>query len=203
MRKTVLCFGDSNTWGFNPLSGARLPRDMRWPGVLQNRLGEDVKLIEEGMNGRTVFSFYPDGNPLNGAECLLSCLEAYAPVHVLVVFLGINDLFCERDISAAEIAQKLQQAVASAAHRHADMRTVILPPLPVRDGTRQDLLYGREISESHLFASEYKAAARRLGCLFFDPGVIIESSDIDGVHIEADNHIKLGLRLSDFVSELF
>ena len=199
MPKTILCFGNSNTWGFNPLNGTRLPKSMRWPGVLHGRLGEGVHLIEEGLNGRTVFGFYPDGNPLNGAESLLANLEAYAPVQVLVVFLGINDLFCERGITAAAIAQKLEQTVASAAQKNPDMRTVILPPLPVRDGVRQELLYGHEISESRLFASAYEAAARRLGCRFFDPAGIIEASGIDGVHIDADNHIKLGLHLGDYI----
>ncbi|MCH2619706.1 MAG: arylesterase, partial [Candidatus Poseidoniia archaeon] len=51
--KNILCFGDSNTWGYSPLDGRRYPPDIRWSGVLQSSLGSDYRVIEEGLNGRT------------------------------------------------------------------------------------------------------------------------------------------------------
>lgn len=51
--KTILCYGDSNTWGYDPVTGGRLERDRRWPGVLRTQLGEGYLVIEEGLNGRT------------------------------------------------------------------------------------------------------------------------------------------------------
>jgi lysophospholipase L1-like esterase len=55
--KTILCFGDSNTWGCIPLTGARPPRRhgpaQRWPGVLRRELGDGFWIVEEGLNGRT------------------------------------------------------------------------------------------------------------------------------------------------------
>ncbi|MFQ7098513.1 MAG: GDSL-type esterase/lipase family protein [Christensenellales bacterium] len=50
--KNILCFGDSNTFGSNP-SGGRWDRTKRWPGRLQQLLGEDYYVIEEGCGGRT------------------------------------------------------------------------------------------------------------------------------------------------------
>ena len=51
--KNILCFGDSNTWGYEPLVARRYPADVRWTGVLQNSLGDGFRVIEEGLNGRT------------------------------------------------------------------------------------------------------------------------------------------------------
>ena len=53
MPKTILCYGDLNTWGCNPAGHDRFPRDVRWTGVLQKFLGDDYYVIEEGLNGRT------------------------------------------------------------------------------------------------------------------------------------------------------
>ncbi|MEO8424498.1 MAG: hypothetical protein ABI595_11400, partial [Actinomycetota bacterium] len=63
----ILCYGDSNTWGYDAPSQERLGRWDRWPGVLQRELGDDVNVIEEGQNGRTtVFDvpFEPNRNGL-------------------------------------------------------------------------------------------------------------------------------------------
>ena len=51
--KTILCYGDSNTYGYNPVTGGRWPEDIRWTGRLQQLLGDEYKVIEEGCNGRT------------------------------------------------------------------------------------------------------------------------------------------------------
>ena len=51
--KSILCYGDSNTYGLMPDSPDRYPRDVRWTGILQKKLGEDYYVIEEGLSGRT------------------------------------------------------------------------------------------------------------------------------------------------------
>ena len=66
--KTVLCYGDSNTYGYNPVNGLRYPQDVRWPGKLQSLLGNGYQIIEEGCNGRTtVFD-----DPLEGWKMALT-----------------------------------------------------------------------------------------------------------------------------------
>lgn len=56
VKKRIVCFGDSNTWGYDPVSGKRFDEDTRWTGRLQKLLGEDYCVIEEGQNGRTIAS---------------------------------------------------------------------------------------------------------------------------------------------------
>ena len=69
MKKTVLCFGDSNTWGCvadyveTGMPSARYDNGTRWPRVLAGELGEGYEVIEEGLCGRT--SIYTDPDALS------------------------------------------------------------------------------------------------------------------------------------------
>ena len=51
--KRILCFGDSNTWGYVPATGKRYPVGVRWTSLLQEKLGDGYEIIEEGLNSRT------------------------------------------------------------------------------------------------------------------------------------------------------
>ena len=87
--KTLVCFGDSNTWGYVPGSdGDRHPRDVRWPNRLQELLGADWDVIPEGLNGRTATFERADSEGRNGLPYLLPCLHSHAPVDVVVVLPG-------------------------------------------------------------------------------------------------------------------
>ena len=103
--KNILCFGDSNTWGYSPADGTRYPLDIRWTGVLQKSLGADYRIIEEGLNGRTTF-INEDERPLrSGSDVLQILLESHRPLDFVIIMLGTNDLKVEFNLSVEEIAQ--------------------------------------------------------------------------------------------------
>ena len=91
MEKRILCFGDSNTWGYDAYSGGRFARDVRWTGVLQNTLAKDYHIIEEGLCGRTTVFDDPLNEGLNGFRYLLPCLQSHLPIDMLIIMLGTND----------------------------------------------------------------------------------------------------------------
>lgn len=110
--KTVLCFGDSNTWGYVPGSnGERLPREARWPTRLQAALGGDWEVIPEGLSGRTATIDRPDSEGRNGLPYLLPCLLSHAPVDLVVVFLGTNDVNFVEDERVARCVARLVRVV--------------------------------------------------------------------------------------------
>jgi lysophospholipase L1-like esterase len=110
--KTLLCFGDSNTWGYVPGSnGKRLPRKHRWPVRLQAALGEDWEVIAEGLNGRTATFERPDSEGRNGLPYLLPCLHSHAPVDLVVIFLGTNDVNFVDDDRVARCMGRLVHVV--------------------------------------------------------------------------------------------
>jgi lysophospholipase L1-like esterase len=99
--KRILCFGDSLTWGYIPGSYPEIKRfgpKERCPGILQDLLGDEYEVIEEGMHGRTIDLDDPKAkenkNRLgrNGLEYLTPCLKTHQPIDVIIVILGTNDL---------------------------------------------------------------------------------------------------------------
>ncbi len=92
MIKTILCYGDSNTYGYVPETGMRYPRDIRYPGRLQNLFGEEYTVIEEGCNGRTTIHDDPIDGWKNGLDYLKPCLNSHKPIDIVILMLGSNDL---------------------------------------------------------------------------------------------------------------
>ena len=91
MTRTLVCFGDSNTWGYDPETGDRLPREVRWPVRLGRALGEEWEVIAEGLNGRLATIESPIAEGRNGLPYLVPCLRSHMPVDLLVIYLGTND----------------------------------------------------------------------------------------------------------------
>jgi len=103
--KRVLCYGDSNTWGYDPATRRRFAPDFRWTGVLANRLGPDHLVIEEGLNGRTTRWDDPIEPGRNGLALLRPCLDTHEPLDLVIVMLGTNDLKRRFNVTASDIAR--------------------------------------------------------------------------------------------------
>ena len=104
MKKRVLCYGDSNTWGCKPGLGGSFPEDVRWTGVLQRLVGEDYAIIEEGHNGRTTVWDDPIENRMSGLTYFYPCVESQSPLDVIIIALGVNDLKPRFNCAAGSIA---------------------------------------------------------------------------------------------------
>ena len=109
--QTILCFGDSNTWGYDPSTTAsagypvRYAPDVRWTGVLARQLGSDFRVIEEGQNGRTTVHDDPTAiAPRNGRKALLTLLESHKPIDWVVLMLGSNDLKTVYHVPPGDVA---------------------------------------------------------------------------------------------------
>ena len=91
-QKTILCYGDSNTWGYDPVNACRYDRNIRWPGVLQKELGQAYYVKEEGLCGRTTVWDDPVEGHKNGLKQLTPILHSHCPLDLVVIMLGTNDL---------------------------------------------------------------------------------------------------------------
>jgi lysophospholipase L1-like esterase len=122
--RTLVCFGDSNTWGYVPGSdGERFPREVRWPNRLQAILGEEWEVIAEGLSGRTATVERPDSEGRNGLPYLLPCLLSHAPVDVVAIFLGTNDVNFVEDERVAQCVGRLVEIV-----RRCDAEPLVICP---------------------------------------------------------------------------
>ncbi len=207
--KTILCYGDSNTWGYVPGTAARYSRTERWPGVLQNALGPDVQVIEEGLNARTTVMDDPirGGAIKNGMTYLRPCLESHAPLDLVILMLGTNDLkhrfgFSAYDIAAnvAALVGVIQQSGCGPQGK-APAVLMIAPPHLAKLTALADLFAGAA-EKSRELASHYRAFATQLGCRFLDAGIVVESSPIDGVHWAADQHARFGTVIAEIAQSI-
>jgi len=204
---TVLCYGDSNTWGYDPATRARYPPHTRWTGVLAARLGAEYRVIEEGLNGRTTRWDDPIEVGRNGLTYLRACIESHQPLDLIIVMLGTNDLKRRFDLSASDIAQSAAH-LAETAWRFAQApdgshaEVLLVAPPAVCTLTEFDQMFDGAREKSRQFSRYYRLAAGWRHVPFFDAGSVIVSSEKDGIHFDADEHRKLGEALADEVRRL-
>jgi lysophospholipase L1-like esterase len=206
--KTILCYGDSNTWGYNPATQARFSRDERWAGVLRLALGDAYLVIEEGLNGRTTVWDDPIEGYKNGKEYLIPCLTTHKPLDLVIILLGTNDLKKRFSLSAYDIANgagvlvDVVQKSDTGPDDKAPQLLLLAPPPIARLTEYAEMFEGAE-AKSRKFSEHFRRVAEEYGCQLLDTADIIVSSDIDGIHFEADEHRKLGQAVADRVRGMF
>jgi lysophospholipase L1-like esterase len=194
---TILCFGDSNTWGYEPATGNRFPEDVRWPGVLARELGVGFRVIEEALNGRTTVREDPVEEYKNGKGYLRPCLESHAPLDLVIVALGVNDLKARFFASASDAADGAG-VLASSAQRSGvgpdgnSPAVLLVAPPPVGRLTELAQMFAGAEEKSKEFSRQYRRVAQKNGCMLLDAGEVVRASDRDGLHLEAAEHRKLG-----------
>jgi lysophospholipase L1-like esterase len=197
--KTILCYGDSNTWGYDASTDDRFPAETRWPKVLQRELGDGYEVIAEGLNGRT--TVWPDpveGEYKSGKSTLTACLESHHPIDLVVILLGTNDLKHRFGQSAWDIARSaaaLVQIVMGSAFGPKSLGPEVLliapPPTVVAGGPFAEMFAGAD-EKSRDLGKHYSVRAAEQGCAFLDAGNVIISTKLDGIHLDASEQIKLG-----------
>jgi lysophospholipase L1-like esterase len=205
--KRVLCYGDSNTWGYDPDTGTRFPPDVRWTGVLANRLGSGYTVIEEGLNGRTTRWDDPLEQGRDGLTFLRPCIDSQMPLDLLIVMLGTNDLKHRFRLTASDIAESAAGLAEEArrlatAQDGARAEVLLVAPPALTRLTDLDQMFDGARETSRQLAHYFGVLAGRRGLPWFDAGSVIACSDLDGIHFEADAHRTLGEALADEVRRL-
>ena len=191
----VLCFGDSNTHGRDAKAKAeqgiktRYPINVRWTGQLQKMLGDKFEVIEEGLGSRTTNLDDPTAEGKNGLTYLLPCLESHAPLDLVVLMLGTNDLKHIFNRTPSDIAQANKQLI-SVIRRQAGNKVKILLISPVTVDETNPLAapnYLGGTKKSQELGGELKKIAQEMDCAFLDLALSVKPSHYDGVHIDASD----------------
>lgn len=211
---TILCFGDSLTWGSNPDPRGK-PRhgpEDRWPDVLAAGLGSGFRVIADGMRGRTTgYDEHLAEADRNGARLLPSVLYTHAPVDLVILMLGANDLkphIAGSAVAALQGMRRLAEIVTRHAHRvpgaGAARLMIVSPPklVPTTDPFYAEVFAG-SVEQSARLAPYFEALAAEFGAAFFDAGSVAVASPLDGVHLDAANTRAIGLALTPLVRGLF
>lgn len=207
MQKTVLCYGDSNTWGCNPDGHARFPREVRWTGVLQKLLGDDYYIIEEGCSGRTTVWDDPVEGDKNGKTYLAPCLYSHKPVDLVVLMLGTNDLKMRYSVPPSDIARSIEILIKLVLHSEtgpdgkAPRLLVVVPPKLAKLDYFAEMFAGG-IEKSQNLVTYFKKVTDELNIPLLDANQFVVTSDIDGVHWEAAEHTKFARALAKMIPAL-
>ncbi|MGO9309427.1 MAG: SGNH/GDSL hydrolase family protein [Spirochaetia bacterium] len=205
--KEILCFGDSNTWGYDPVTRGRFPGDVRWTGVLQAALGTGFRVIEEGLNGRTTVWEDPVEGDKMGKRHLPPCLDSQAPLDLVILMLGTNDTKKRYSAPPMDIAAGVGVLLDIVAHSTAGREgkappVLLAAPAPLTKLTEFDQMFNGGAEKSRALAPLYAELAKAHGCPFFDAGKVVRCSDLDGVHFEAAAHRALGEAFAREVKKL-
>ncbi|MDR2549694.1 MAG: SGNH/GDSL hydrolase family protein [Desulfobulbus sp.] len=207
MIRRILCYGDSNTWGYDPVTKDRFDETTRWPRVLGQALGQGWEVIEEGLGGRTTVWDDPIEGYKNGRDYLIPCLESHRPLDAVVLLLGINDLKQRFSLSAYDVAQGVGVLVrvvqASQAGRLGrPPQVLLLAPPPLAPPVAYGEMFAGAAEKSRKFSAHFALLAQELGCAFLDTGQVVVSSPLDGIHFEREEHRKLGGAVAESIGNL-
>ncbi|MDR2518488.1 MAG: SGNH/GDSL hydrolase family protein [Spirochaetaceae bacterium] len=212
--KTILCYGDSNTWGFNPHDGSRYDHKTRWPRALERLLNagappEDPRfwVVEEGLNGRTSCREDPVEGDRNGLRQVTAVLESHKPLDMVAVMLGTNDLKPRYSPMPYDIAYGVQRVVRAIFDSRAGPQekspwVLMVCPPPTADSPGFKHLFGDSVGLSKKLAPLYRQLAKEIGAAFLDAGTVVTSSAQDGIHFEPEEHLKLARAVADIITAL-
>jgi lysophospholipase L1-like esterase len=207
---TILCYGDSNTFGTNP-NGGRWDFAERWTGVLSALLGPSVHLIEEGLGGRTTVFSDPLEDMRCGKEYLPLVLHSHRPLDLVILSLGTNDcksFFHANERIIAKALMQLGQLVRMYPYGqgYPIPRVLVMAPIYIGEAienTQYVEFDGSSVSLSRKLGPAIKELAEQEGFLFFDASAVASASQTDQLHMDKDGHRALGEALAPVIRSLF
>ena len=208
--KTILAYGDSLTWGYAPEgSGLRHPFADRWPSLLEAGLGGQVRVIAEGLNGRTTaWDDFTAAADRNGVRVLPTLLDSHQPLDLVVIMLGSNDIktfVTGSAFAAASGMKRLTEITRTFPYANGVVPQVLLvaPPLTVSSARNSaPASVSPRTSDDQLFDHYYAQTAKDLGVGYFNAASVAVASPTDGVHLDAANTRAIGEGLVPLVKQM-
>ena len=191
--KEILCFGDSNTWGYDGESRKRLPWGVRWTSLLQEKLNkEEYRVIEEGLCGRTTVFEDPLRDGRKGTALLPTLLETHAQVDVITLMLGTNDCKTVFGASADVIGKGITRLLDQIQEYAPKAKILLISPIYLGEKVWQvgyDQEFSREsVTVSRDLQSVYEKIAAVRHISFLPAAPYVHCCDADQEHLNAAGH---------------
>ena len=207
----ILVYADSLSWGIIPTTRKRLAFEARWPGVMETKLnaqGKSVRVIEDCLNGRRTVWEDPFKPGRNGLVGLAQRIEIHSPLALVILMLGTNDFQSMHSYNAWHVAQgiatlvtEIRQAPIEPGMPAPPVLVVAPPPIQIPKGPLAPKFLGGETKWVGL-ADAYRGVTAELGCSFYDSSTVTSASRVDGIHLDADQHLLLGEAMANVVRPL-
>jgi len=203
--KTVLCYGDSNTFGFNPRDFSRYDKKTRWTGVLQSNLGYEYKIINEGANNRTGFVENLEGDFYSAQKHYPELISKTQNIDIIILAIGTNDLQFLYETNSDIFEKGLEKLITISKTRTNNI--IIIPPVKLG----KNILKGyfkiqfdqTSITKSQTFGEIYKKISKIHNCKIFDINEFTHPSETDGLHYSQQSHKMIADKLAEFIKSQF
>jgi len=210
--KSILVYSDSLSWGIIPPTRKRLSEKYRWPCVMEtilNQAGLDIRVIEDCLNGRRTVWDDPFKAGRKGIVGLAQTIESHSPLSLVIIMLGTNDFQSMHDFTAwhsaqgiARIIQEIRSAEIEPGMPIPEIMVMAPPRIQRPMGEMAEKFKGAEIKSSGL-ASELRMVSDLNNCFYFNVSDVTPASKMDGIHLDSDQHIKLGKAMGTMVKKIF
>ena len=190
--KKILCFGDSNTYGFIPQSGLRYDINTRWTGILQTLCNNEFEITEAGCNNRTAFIDNPAGINQTGYKILPEYLKTNF-FDIIILAIGINDLQRFFNPTLNEFEQGMEKLIQITKNLSPKSKIILICPSKLNLAGINNGIFSYQfdkisVEKSGKLSPIYKSLAEKYKCHFIDLNNIVEVSPLDGLHFSAETH---------------
>lgn len=192
MNRKILCYGDSNTYGYDPRSylGGRYPETVRWTALLEQ---QDWSVFNAGENGRSI--------PRREREidAILHMIQQLKP-DIVTVMLGSNDVLQSPDLPADECADRMEYFLKTLLERGPSCEYLLIAPPPMTFGAWVN--DSKTVEVSRALREYYKVVARRLDIYFADSGTWGIDLTFDGVHFSEAGHLNFARKINQVLKNI-
>lgn len=200
--KKIICYGDSNTFGYNTVDGSRYDENIRWTSLLQKKLGNEYKIINEGMCDRTGFVNNPKGFMFSAQKHFPKMIAKSGHIDILVLALGTNDLQFQYDISFGAVEKGLETLINLACEK--SEKIIIVPPVILDERVLKGS-FSYQFDETSVVKSKkvgriFRHIANVYHCEYFDINKFTTPSEIDGLHYNEISNKIIAEKLAEFIS---
>ena len=202
--KKILCYGDSNTFGYNPCDASRYDEHTRWTAILQNILGDEYEVIEQGMCDRTGIADNDKGLAFSAQKHFPACMFEVKEVDILVLWLGTNDLQFKYNLPLEKIEKGLEKLIKIAQDN--TEKIVLIPSVELSDNILDGYFRCQFDNISVLKSKEMSKIFTKLSEIYnleyFDINKFVKPSETDGLHYDAEGHRIIAQKLSEFLLKI-
>lgn len=200
----LLCFGDSNTFGFNPKNGSRFDKSIRWTGILQRLCENKFHIIEAGCNNRTAFSDNPAGKMFSGYKILPELLQK--DLSIVILAIGINDLQFQYNVTVNDIKNGITNLIKIIQNNNPNTKIILVSPNELTENVLKSPIFSTLFDESSIEKSKilplrYAQIAKENNCDFIDLNTFVTPSEIDGLHFEQKEHKRIAQEIFNHLNK--
>lgn len=205
LKTKILCYGDSNTFGFCPNDGSRYPKTIRWTGILAELLGEQYSIIEEGCNNRNGFIKSTGNFIQNGKEYFSECIKKNPNFDILILALGTNDIQKFYDINEQIVNEGLSYYTDTLNKLDKQIRLILVTPVKISKNILNNYFAFQfdsvSIERSIWIQDLYYKFAANNNIELFDVNKYVTPSTIDGLHFDPNSHKIIANQLAEIIEK--